>query len=146
MTEEEKVDNEENWLEEEATQLLGGDSLPVANGFVYIFSVYQKKPNPVKDNFGKEKRVWEIHFKALKKGTDKVSVADLTILEAEKPKSYEYINALDKNKDTKLVIAPTFSKQLAKFIIDNNVKFEKTSITLIRTGRSKATKYNFGLL
>lgn len=143
---EEKVDNEENWLEEEATQLLGGDSLPVANGFIYIFSVYQKKPESVKDNFGKEKRVWEIHFKTLKHGTDKVSVADRTIFEAEKPKSYEYVNSLEKNKDTKLVIAPTHSKQLAKFIIDNDIKFGKTSITLVRTGRSKGTKYNFGLL
>ena len=133
------------WLFEESKQLIQGDSLPVANGFIYIISVYLKKPEDIIDNFKKQKKSWSIHFNTLKECKDKIGKAELELFKVDKPDSYTYITEFEKNIDTNLVIAPSYSKKLSKFLIDH-VILENQAFTLRRTGRNKNTQYEYGLL
>ena len=147
MVVDKKEDIVENWLEQEAKQRIGGDDLPIKNGFVYILSVYITRPDDIYDEFkGKKtpKKQWKIHFNTLKLCTDDTGKAHAKILQGEYPDFYDRILNFPKNTDTHLILAKTYSKQLAQFIIDNEV-LNDTRIRLERTGTQRNTKYNFSL-
>lgn len=129
-------------LRELAQMKVGGNYLRFDNGWEFIFQVVNFEPIEVEKEYqGKKtgsKYQWNILLKDIKISNQKIVEYKQEI----NPEKSELIIAQELNKAYVLELPKSATKELAQFIIDNNVK-KSTQISMIRTGEKQKTKYNF---
>jgi len=139
MSEEEN----ENWLEELASESVGGRFIPSASGLVTIFKLVDpsEKPARVKKDYEgtkSQKDQWNVilHGLSFQKPAYKV------VLEDNNPKKLEKIDACEKGKEYILELSRTASKALAQFMLDEKITSEDV-IKYLRKGEGFDTEYFF---
>ena len=117
-------------------------TLPFANGFLYIFTVYDDEPEEKEETYeGKPttpKFHWKIHYLNIKVKDQ----LDIDILARDNEKTLIFIKDYENNKDVSMKLPKKASNEFSQFIQDNKCT-EKTKISVYRTGRSSKTKYHF---
>jgi len=136
----------ENWLDEFAEMDIGGQFLPIANGFKYFFTVFlEEKPAKVQKEWQNKpaghKFQWKIHYKKL----DVQNQAYVDVLTVENQKKLERISNFEKNVDCILELSATATKEFSIFIKENKCT-NKTIISMYRTGASNKTEYHFEII
>lgn len=140
MSEEKKT----NWLEDLAVLDVGGNYVPSAEGLIVTFKLidHTEEPKEVQKTFeGKPagiKKQWQviIHGLSFNKKLYKELLSD------KNPKKLEAIENFQKGKSTVLELSKTASKQLAIFMLKEEITSDDL-IKYLRTGDSFDTEYQF---
>ena len=148
---EEQPKEDRPWYEEaKDAPVASGQYLNIGNGFEYLLKFTdleserqdQKvmKPSMRDPKVEKPKFWFYMHLNAIRgKKTTIDALIESEILTPEKAKR---IKELEKNREYLLEIPPTARKALGKFISESGLKNDE-AFSMIRTGSSGTTKYNF---
>jgi len=155
MTEEKETKNEEQpqedvpWYEvAKDAPVASGQYLSIGNGFEYLLKFIdiknerqdQEVIKPDMKGVDKPKFWFFVHLNAVR--GKKATIDALIESEILTPEKAAKIKGLEKNREYLLELPPTARKALGKFIDDSELKNDE-AFSMIRTGSSGSTKYNF---
>jgi len=134
------------WLEDLSTLTVGGLSAPSAPGLVLTFNLadLDNKPEEALEKFENTKHkkfYWKIflHNIAFYNDAFRQTLADGT---EKQKKKLKYIEDFEANREVILKLSPTATKQLSKFILENEVK-EADVLKYYFKGQGRDTEFHF---
>lgn len=139
-------EKEANWLENLAILDVGGNYVPSAEGLIVTFKLldHTEEPQKVAKTFEGKPAGHKFQWKVTVHGLSFNKKLYKDLLADKNPTKLEAINKYEKGKETILELSKTATKELAKFMLENDVT-STDLIKYLRTGDSFTTEYQFKL-